>query len=322
MTVGQNPAEALIDPELRALAAQMPPANITRETLPAIRTAVVAMMTGGAPVALDGVHAEERTVERPDGPPLRLLHYRPMQASRSPAPAVLHMHGGGFILGVPEMDHATNLALARDLRCHVVSVDYRLAPEHPYPAALDDCTAALDWLVGAAETFGVDPMRIGIKGESAGGGLAAALAVRERDRGNDRIAFQHLTYPMLDDRTGTTGAVPGFVGTVGWSAANNRFAWDCLLGRPPGATDTSPQASPARAEHLAGLPPTYLSVGTLDLFFTEILAFAARLRDAGVPVELHVHAGAFHGFENAPAARVAWEAVASSRRSLERALHS
>lgn len=238
-----------------------------------------------------------------------------------PLPAILHVHGGGFVLGLPEMNHATNVALARDLRCHIVSVDYRLAPEHPHPAGLDDCTTALDWLFREAHAFGLDPARVGIKGESAGGGLAAALVLRERERGDGRLAFQHLIYPMLDDRTGTTGTVPDFIGTVCWNAANNRFAWECLLGHKPGKKGVSPFASPARAEQLAGLSPTYLSVGTLDLLFSETLTFVGRLRDAGVPVELHVYPGAFHAFEGALDARVAREATANSRRALARALN-
>lgn len=316
-------ADAMIDPELRVLAAQMPLVDFTRETLPAIRTAIADRLTAGDAPQMDGVTCSERQIQGPDGAPLRLLHYQPSDRPRTPMPAILHIHGGGFILGLPEMNHATNVMLARDLRCHVVSVDYRLAPEHPYPAALDDCTAALDWLCDKARGIGVDPARIGIKGESSGGGIAAALALRERDRGNNRIAFQHLIYPMLDDRTGTTAPIPDFAGTVGWNAANNRFAWNCLLGqgRKPGDTGISPYMAPAREERLVGLPPTYLSIGTLDLFFSENLAFAGALRDAGVPVDLNVYAGAFHGFEGATEARVAQASSVNSKRALNRSLH-
>ena len=320
MTAGKQQAAVLTDPELRELAEQMPLVDFTREALPAIRTAITAMLTSGENPSTDGITFRERWVEREGRPALRLLHYCPDSSSDKLLPAILHMHGGGFVLGLPEMEHATNLALTRDLQCHVVSVDYRLAPEWPYPAGLDDCADALDWLCREAKALGVDPTRIGVKGESAGGCLAAALTLRDRDSGNDRIAFQHLTYPMLDDRTGTTEAVPDFVGTIVWTVSNNRFAWDCLLGREPGGLGVPAYASPARTEDLIGLPPTFLSVGTLDLFFTENLSFAARLRDAGVPVELHVYPGAFHGFDGATGARIAQQAKASSTQALKRSL--
>ncbi len=320
MMVERVDAEALIDPQLRELAAQTPSVEFTNDGLPAIRAAIGAMLTAGDPPLMDGVVLRERLIVQGSLPPLRLLHYYPEGAPSSPLPAILHVHGGGFVLGLPEMNHATNVALTRNLQCHIISVDYRLAPEWPYPAALDDCQNALEWLFREAEAFGIDRARIGVKGESAGGGIAAALVLRDRDMGNARIAFQHLIYPMLDDQTGIVSTMPYFVGTIGWNASNNRFAWRSLLGHEPGRPETPAYASPARAKTLAGSPPTYLSVGTLDLFFGEILAFTARLRDAGVPVELHVYPGAFHGFDSAPGARVAQEARADSKRALNRSL--
>jgi acetyl esterase/lipase len=203
------------------------------------------------------------------------------------------------------MTDARNRLLARELGCVVVSVDYRLAPETTFPGAVEDCYAALRWLHAEARTLGVDVGRIAIGGESAGGGLAASLALLARDRGEVPLAFQLLIYPMLDDRTGVTVEPSPTVGEFGWSRESNRFGWASLLGRDPGGADVSPYAAAARAEDLAGLPPAYIAVGTLDLFLEENLEYARRLMRAGIPTELHVYPGAYHGFQGmAPEARI------------------
>jgi len=200
----------------------------------------------------------------------------------------------------------------------VVSVDYRLAPEHPHPAPLDDCHAALRWLHGhAADLGGVAP-KIVVMGQSAGGGLAAALAQRVRDAGDLAIAHQHLIYPMLDDRTCTRG--PDATGEFVWTRPSNAFGWASLLGQPPGRADAPRHAVPSRATDLSGLPPAYIAVGSLDLFLAEDLDYAARLAAAAVPVELHVYPGAYHGFDFVADAAVAQAFHRDSIAALRRAL--
>ncbi|PZQ45422.1 MAG: alpha/beta hydrolase [Rhodovulum sulfidophilum] len=223
----------------------------------------------------------------------------------APRPAILHMHGGGFIVGTAEEYLPMLRAEALALGARIVSVDYRLAPEAPFPGALEDNYAALLWLHAEAETLGIDRERIALQGESAGGGHAAMLALAARDRGEVPVMFQCLTYPMLDDRTGSARAVAPHIGTWGWTAQYNRMGWSALLGVPAGSAHVPEGAVPARAADLAGLPPAFLWVGSLDLFVEENLAYAARLAVAGVPVELHLVPGVYHGFDGAaPASSV------------------
>jgi triacylglycerol lipase len=247
------------------------------------------------------VACEERLVPGPVGAPdVRVLVYTP-PGKATPRPAFLHVHGGGYVMGSPEINDAANRARAAELGCVVVSVDYRLAPETQFPGALEDCYAALKWLHDQADALGVDRGRIAIGGESAGGGHAAALAICARDRGEVRIRLQLLDSPMLDDRTGSSSAPHPYCGEFVWTAASNRFGWRALLGREPGGPDTPAGASPARVADLSGLPPTFIAVGALDLFMEEDLEYARRLVRAGVPAEVHVIPGGFHGFSVAGA---------------------
>ena len=174
-------------------------------------------------------------------------------------------------------------------------VDYRVAPEHPHPTPVEDCYAALEWLVANASTLGVDPARIAVMGDSAGGGLAAWVCLMARDRGGPAIAQQLLIYPMLDDRTATPD--PQLEPFLTWTYDDNITGWGALLGASAGTEAVSPYAAPARAEDLSGLPDTYLDIGDLDIFRTEDVVYATRLADAGVPTELHVHPGCPHAFE-------------------------
>jgi acetyl esterase/lipase len=207
------------------------------------------------------------------------------------------------------------------LRCAIYSVRYRLAPEAPHPAPLEDIYSVLAWLHANAPQLGLDPARIGIKGESGGGGLAAAAALYARDRTGPKFAFQHLIYPMIDDRTAVRKDLHPCVGEFVWTRENNHFGWRSLLGKEPGSADVSPYAAAARAADVSGLPPTYISVGGLDLFLEENLTYADRLGRAGVPVELHVYPRAYHGFYRAVNARVTRQAEHDTREALRRFLH-
>lgn len=228
-------------------------------------------------------------------PAVSLRLYRP-KSLVAPAPALLWAHGGGFIISSPEQDETNNLAFVRELGLTVAAYRYRLAPEHPAPAAVEDAYAALRWLHQHAERLNVDPNRIAIGGASAGGGLTATLAQVAHDRKEVRPAFQLLVYPMLDDRTATRTDLDLRNVRV-WSQGSNAYAWSVYLGHAPGAPSASEYAAAARRKDLTGLPPAWIGVGTLDLFHDEDLAYAKRLDDAGVRCELHVVTGAFHGFD-------------------------
>ncbi|HWI30549.1 MAG TPA: alpha/beta hydrolase [Microbacterium sp.] len=225
--------------------------------------------------------------------PLRV--YRPSSVTGE-TPALLWMHGGGLVAGTAHQNEVSSIGFAQELGITVVSVDYRLAPAHRSPSALDDCHAAMLWLLENARSLGVDPARIAVGGESAGGGLAAALALLLHDRKVMTPALQLLRYPMLDDRTATrTDIDPRSM--RGWSPKSNVFGWTSYLGHPPGGADVTPYEAPARREDFAGLAPAWIGVGSLDLFHDEDVEYARRLRAAGVACELDVVPGAFHGFD-------------------------
>lgn len=209
--------------------------------------------------------------------------------------------------------------MAVKLNCVIASVDYRLAPETAFPGNVEDAYAALAWLVADGE-LQVDPGRVGVMGQSAGGGLAAALALLARDRGEHALAFQHLIYPMLDDRTSIGREPHPVAGEFLWTHANNRYGWRALLGDAAGGPDVSPYAAPARAVDLRGLPPAFIATGSLDLFADENIVYAQRLLGAGVSTELHVYAGGFHTFDRAPGAEVARRARTDSLTALRAAL--
>jgi acetyl esterase len=209
-------------------------------------------------------------------------------------PAILYIHGGGFYAGSIDTEHSGASALARQLNVVVVSVDYRLAPENPFPAGLEDCYAALVWLHEHAGDFGVDADRIAINGGSAGGGLAAGLALLARDRGGPAICFQYLGIPELDDRLDTP-SMQRFHDTPMWSRGAAEKSWEWYLGDAHGTVDISPYAAPARATDVAGLPPAYISTMEFDPLRDEGIHYALKLLAAGVSVELHSFPGTFHG---------------------------
>lgn len=235
-------------------------------------------------------------------------------------PAVLHMHGGGFVVGSAIGGIADAQETAAALDCVVVSVDYRLAPETTFAGSIEDNYAALLWLHRNAKSLGTDPDRIAVMGDSAGGGHAALLALTARDRNEVPLVAQILIYPMLDDRTGSAVHPTKNIGKIFWTEERNRFGWRAFLGVEPGSQQVPPKGVPARYADLSGLPPTFIGVGSIDLFVDEDVAYAQRLIDAGVPTTLSVVPGAFHGFDShAPATDLAKAFVVARNTALRRA---
>ena len=311
----------LVDPELVAAIDALPMGNMDTARLHLARAGMASVVAPLETYARAGISTERRSFPGPAGAPaVEVLIYRPKAASK-PRPVYLNIHGGGYIMGVAELNGPSNMRLADELDCVIVSVEYRLSPETPAPGAVEDCYAALRWVYTSADELGVDRSRIAIGGESAGGGLAAALALMARDRAEIPICFQFLTYPMLDDRTAVTATPNPVTGEFVWTPVSNHFAWTAFLGHEPGIAGVSPYAAAARATDLSGLPPTYISVGSLDLFVDEDIAYAQRLIRAGVPTELHIIPGAYHAFEMAATATAAVNAQRERREALARAFH-
>ncbi|MFC6084591.1 alpha/beta hydrolase [Sphaerisporangium aureirubrum] len=292
-----------LDPELAAGLARIGMAGgtaaPTADELPGIRrqiaeTLAAGRLIGGRP---DGgrVRIADRWTPGTDGGPVRLRIFRAARVTGE-LPALYWVHGGGMVAGMVEMDDGILCRYAEDLGCVVVSVDYRLAPENPYPAAVEDCYAGLAWVAGHAAELGCDPGRLVVAGASAGGGLAAATVLLARDRGGPAPSFQLLMCPMLDDRNTTPSSLE-FTDAIAWNRAANLFGWTALLGDLAGTGDVPQYAAPARADDLTGLPPAYVDVGELEVFRDECIDYAARLARAGVSTEFHLYPGAFHGFD-------------------------
>ncbi|UXA18346.1 alpha/beta hydrolase [Mycobacterium sp. SMC-4] len=275
-------------PELRRSARVLPKQMINPTTLPLVRAASRLMWRNA--------RHDPEALTLSSGVEVRL--HRPSRATAT-GPALLWIHGGGYVIGDAAQDDVLCRRFADELAATVVAVNYRLAPEHPYPTPLEDCYTALQWMQALPS---VDPARVAIGGASAGGGLAAALALLTRDRGEIDLAAQILVYPMLDDRTVDRADLDN-PGHRLWNQSSNRFGWSAYL------KDADRDiAVPARRTDLAGLRPAWIGVGTLDLFHDEDLAYAQRLRDAGVPCEVKIVHGAFHGFDGiAPKASVSRE---------------
>jgi acetyl esterase/lipase len=308
----------LVDPELMVLA-DWPALSFDGSPIEQVRALRAAAAPPRPEPSPEVVIYEAHTAGRDGAPDVRMVVTAP-KAAGAGRPGILHVHGGGYILGDADMTGPTDEAYALKLGAVVVSVDYRLAPETPYPGPVEDCYAGLAWLHAEAERLGVDRSRIAVTGESAGGGLAAALVLLARERGEIPIAFQHLVFPMLDDRTVVDPDPSPYFGEFIWPPAANRFGWTSLLGAEPGGPDISPFAAPARATDLSGLPPTYIICGALDLFLEENLDYARRLMRAGVDTELHVYPGAPHGFMFVPDAGVTRTYARDSMAAWARAL--
>ncbi|MEU5155165.1 alpha/beta hydrolase fold domain-containing protein [Glycomyces sp. NPDC021274] len=269
----------------------------TIESLPAVRAAMQDGFLGAEPTDLTAggrVRVEERRVPGPEGAPeITLLILSPVEA-RGPVGGIFNIHGGGMIVGDRRTGIEMYLPYVVDGDAVVVSVEYRLAPEHPDPAPVEDCYAGLVWTAKHATDLGIDPDRLIIAGGSAGGGLAAGTALLARDRAFPQLSHQVLVCPMLDDRFATHSSRM-LDGEGVWDRNANLFGWTALLGERRGGPDVSPYAAPARAQDLAGLPRTYIDTGSVEVFRDEILDYATRLSQAGVSVDLHMWGGAFHG---------------------------
>ncbi|MGH2937943.1 MAG: alpha/beta hydrolase [Solirubrobacterales bacterium] len=246
----------------------------------------------------DRVEHEDRVIPGlEDQDDIRVRIYRPA-GKVGRLPGLYFIHGGGLNAGTIETEHSVAVGLTDMVGCVTVAVDYRLAPEDPYPASLEDCYSGLLWTAESADEIGVDPNRLAIYGGSAGGGLAAATAIAARDRGGPPLVFQALIYPMLDDRGLTPSNRELTELKLGvWDGPANASAWHDYLGEMAGTAEVPGQAAPAREKDLSGLPPTYMDVGQLDLFRDEGIDYASRLMRAGIPTELHVYPGAVHGSE-------------------------
>jgi acetyl esterase/lipase len=276
-----------LDPAIVPLADQVPFAGINAETLADVRAAPVAL-----PVELsNAVERVDHVVS--EDPHVVVRVHTPKVAASGPRPCVYSIHGGGYVMGSYEMDDLKFDQLCQAHDCVGVSVEYRLAPETPYPAPLEDCYAGLAWVFQHAEQLGIDPSRVGVSGVSAGGGLAAALALLVRDRGAYTLAWQLLDCPMLDDRQRTPSSQADDL--IVWSRESNTFGWKSYLGVLHGSDSVPYHAAPARAKDLSGLPPAYVCVGGADGFRDENIEYALRLNGAGVQCELHVYPGAPHG---------------------------
>jgi acetyl esterase/lipase len=287
--------------------------DAVRERLAEMVTKVEADLTGGGAYTVS-----EHEVPGPEGgPDVSLVVCLPDNA---PAPfgAIYYIHGGGMIGGDRYLGVGNLVEIAGELGVAVVSVEYRLAPEHPHPAPVEDCYAGLVWTVEHADELGIDPDRVAVMGGSAGGGLAAATALLARDRGGPGLIGQLLMCPMLDDRNDTYSALQ-MAGIGLWDRAANQLGWTALLGDAQGGPDVSPYAAAARATDLSGLPPAFIDVGSAETFRDEAVAYAARIWQAGGVAELHVWPGGFHGFAGmAPQAAVSQAAEAAPRAWLHR----
>ena len=324
-TPSGNAAQLTIDERLAPIAAELRPAarQMLESGFPPITAELLRNMPENAgppaPELLANIPVAEKDVPADGALPAVKVFVVNADPVRH-RPAILHTHGGGHILGSARGELRYLQETAQALDCVIVSVEYRLAPKARYDQSTEDNYAGLKWLHSNALALGVDSARIAVMGESAGGGHAAILAIKAHDRGEIPLVFQSLVYPMLDDRTGSTTAVPPHVATVGWSQPENRLGWKSFLGVEPGAPMVPVAAVPARRENLAGLAPVWIGVGGADLFVNEDIEYARRLTLAGVPTELLVIPGAFHGFDRvAPTTTLAQELTRSKLNALRRA---
>jgi acetyl esterase/lipase len=303
------------DPELAPFVDLLPVGDFG--DVSAARAGIAQLLTPlNEAVDTEGVHVTDHDLATPDGT-VQVRVYAPGGASDATRPALLDIHGGGFVVGSIEMEHAFATQVARELGVVVVTPEYRLAPEHPFPAGVEDCFATLRWMADNAGELGLDVERLAVGGQSAGGGLAAAIALLARDRGGPSLCFQFLGIPELDHRLDTV-SMRTFVDTPLWHRPNAELSWEYYLGPDVGAV--SPYASPAVATDLTGLPPAYVTTMEFDPLRDEGITYALRLLEAGVTVELHSYPGTFHGSTLIPTAEVSRRAHTELLTALRRGL--
>jgi acetyl esterase/lipase len=287
---------ARTDPEIAAIHPHLPIMDL--DDIPAARTTLLDMLAAanaGVGPSPNVVREDHRAPGLNGDPDVLVRHYRPADQT-DVLPCLYWIHGGGHVIGQMDQDDPMVERIVESVGCAVVSVEWRRSPENPFPAAMNDCYAGLEWTHKNASELRIDPLRIAVGGASSGGGSAAGLALLARDRGELPICFQLLVYPMIDDRNVTAASLavtdPKF-----WNRKSNLIAWRAYVGDVVGTEAVSPYAAPTRATDLSGLPPAFIAVGDIDLFVDEDIEYAQRLLAAEVPTELHVYPGGPHGFD-------------------------
>jgi acetyl esterase/lipase len=318
------PFDPEVAPVIEAARAALNP--LTTENLPNLRRMMSEGLPGAEPTDLTAggtVLVEERQVPGPAGEPdITLLILSPAESTGTALAGIYHTHGGGMVVGGRKSGVEMFLPFVAEGKAVVVSVEYRLPPEHPDPAPIEDCYAGLVWMADSAEELGIDPERLVIAGASAGGGLAAGTALLARDRAYPKLSHQILVCPMLDDRFETHSSRM-LDGEGVWDRNENLFGWTALLGDRRGGEHVSAYAAPARAQDLSGLPRTYIDAGSAESFRDEALIYARRLSEAGVSVDFHMWGGGFHGFDlMAPQAAISLASLATREEFIRRALEA
>lgn len=306
--------ENRIHKELLSTFKNLSPMELTEERLPLIREVNKKLIE---PYKNSAITQKEYYAIHKNNVKVRLKVYAPINQKQD-LPVVLFIHGGGYVFGTVEGNDAKCAQYVKEVNCVVVSVDYRLAPEHPYPAAIEDCYLALQWIVENQQSLSVDIDRLAVVGGSTGGGLTAALSLLSRDRQGPNIKFQMPLFPMIDDSCSTFSSKE-FTDKRIWSKDLNQFAWSMYLKNVEG--EAPKYAAPMREEDFSHLPPTYTTVGTLDPFRDETMNYVKALTEAGVPVEFHLYPGGFHEFESiVPDAQISQKATSESIEALKRGL--
>ncbi|MEX5652359.1 alpha/beta hydrolase [Staphylococcus cohnii species complex 1658] len=310
----------LVDKDLQEAAQSMQSDKLTMENLQSYRDNVLSHAKTNIDSHLDVILEKHRVPYKDIEVPIIL--FRPNQATDTESmPVYIYIHGGGMVSGGAHLDNEDNAFLAHELECIVISIDYRLAPETIFPGQLEDCYAVLKWVKNNADDLNIDDARIAIGGSSAGGGLAASLAQLALDRNEVNIIFQNLHIPMLDDRTVFKSQDNFYTDHLGWNRQMNAFAWQMYLGGPTHSMEPDRYAVPARRDNLENLPPTLITIGSLDLFVEEAMTYAHRLMLAGVSTELHVYPGLYHLGELIPGTRIHKKLLNDRLYSMKRAFY-
>jgi acetyl esterase/lipase len=309
------------DAELALILPNIPiPKGLTVEMLPAVREASAKAVTADTLTQGKPIAHRELTILGPEGPITLSIFEQTRGTAKSARPGIFHIHGGGRILGNRFSGIGTMLPWVIDCDAVCVSIEYRLAPEFPGMVALQECYRALEWMAENADDLGIDPRKLMIAGQSTGGGLAAGIALMARDRNCPPLCAQLLMCPQIDDRNNTVSSQQ-FLDRGIWNAKDNALGWKCALGETTGSDDVSPYLAPARATDLTRLPPTYIDVGSAEVFRDEDVSYALKLWQSGVQTELHVWPGGFHVFDQlAPTSELGRKAIAARNAWVQRVL--